>query len=71
MDQELLSTDTEKKTRKPRYNAEEEVKALKEEVENLKACLIKIASLSGQGNHLPEFGYTLWTPSKADMQKYK
>jgi len=71
MDQELSSTDTEKKTRKPRYNAEEHIKALEERLENVEKALVKITSLTGQGNHLAEFGYSMWTPGKKDMQKYK
>lgn len=37
---------------------------------NLEQALIKVASIMGAGNHLPEFGFSMWTPGKKDMRKY-
>jgi len=42
----------------------------REEFDNLKACLIKVATNNGSGNILPEFGYSMWQPKREDMQKY-
>jgi len=44
---------------------------LVERIENLERCMEKIATLSGNGNHLLEFGLNRWEPKPKDMTKYK
>jgi len=41
----------------------------REEYEKLKACIEKLAVMSGQGNILNEFGLERWIPSKADTRR--
>ena len=43
---------------------------LEARVELLETLVIKLASLSGNGNMLREFGFKMWTPGQADMRKY-
>ncbi len=49
----------------------EEVKELTPEqrIEHLESALSKIATLTGYGNQLKEFGITMWSPGKKDMSK--
>ena len=55
---------------KPRASSAE-VEVLREELVNLKAALCKIATLSGHGNYLKEFGLERWTPTnKETMREY-
>jgi hypothetical protein len=42
-----------------------------ERLEKLEQCVSKMATLSGNANHLPEFGLKRWEPSQNDMRKYK
>lgn len=42
----------------------------RDEFDRLKAAFIKIASMSGHGNQLKEFGYDMWVPKAKDMSKY-
>lgn len=42
-----------------------------ERLHKLESCVAKMATLSGNANHLAEFGLKRWDPSKKDMQKYK
>jgi len=41
----------------------------REEYEKLKACIEKLAVMTGQGNILNEFGLERWVPSKADTRR--
>ena len=43
--------------------------ALVERIKMLEACLSKTATLSGNGNHLKEFGLARWNPNAQDMRK--
>jgi hypothetical protein len=45
--------------------------SVEQRLENLENCIAKIATLTGNGNHLKEFGLTRWTPEMKDMQKYR
>lgn len=42
----------------------------KEEFNSLKECVERIATLTGNGNMLMQFGLERWTPGKKDMSKY-
>ncbi len=48
-----------------------EFKELEDKLAVLTEAFIKIATLTGSGNILPEFGYTMWQPSKKDMNRYE
>ena len=45
------------------------IEALLLRIENLENAISKIATLSGCGNYLKEFGFTAWVPGKKDMRK--
>lgn len=45
------------------------IEALLLRIENLENAISKIATLSGSGNYLKEFGFTAWVPGKKDMRK--
>lgn len=49
---------------KPKLSAEDRLT-------NLENCVAKMATLSGNGNHLKEFGLDRWIPGKDDMKKYR
>ena len=40
-----------------------------EQIKNLTAALSRVATLTGYGNHLKEFGIDKWTPTRKDMNK--
>jgi len=48
-----------------------DVAELLDRIDRLERCLEKVTTLTGQGNHLMEFGLTRWEPSKEDMNKYR
>lgn len=62
---------TEAKTTRPKSKAVEKQDKELTELEQIKACVERIATLSGHGNVLKEYGLTRWEPSKNDMRKYK
>ena len=62
---------TEAKTTRPKSNAVSKQDDLLERLEKVEKCLEHVATNSGQGNLLKEYGLTRWEPSKNDMRKYK
>ena len=53
--------------------AKSEVKdyhGLQLQVDVLEEAFIKIATMSGHGNYLAEFGFKAWVPEAKDMKKY-
>lgn len=38
-------------------------------IDKLEQALCKVATLTGNGNHLSEFGLERWVPGKKDMNK--
>lgn len=50
-------------------NIDNAIEALLLRIENLENAIAKIATLSGCGNYLKEFGFTAWVPGKKDMRK--
>lgn len=49
----------------------ERIDALEAQVEKLSKVLCQVATLGGYGNYLRQHGLEPWTPSKADMSKFK
>jgi len=45
------------------------IEALEIQVKTLTLALGKIATLTGNGNHLKEFGIEKWVPTKEEMGK--
>lgn len=54
-------------TKKP--TMQEQIDEINSKIDNLYAAVGKIATLTGNGNHLAEFNIERWVPSKADMKK--
>ena len=61
------SSSTERRPVKPKVDNQNII----ERVEKLEKCLEKVASLTGNGNILNEFGLERWLPGKKDMTKFK
>lgn len=57
-------------TKKAKAKKPSELDALKEKVDNLEQCLAHIATLSGQGNYLQNYGLTRVEPTAKEMRKY-
>jgi len=54
----------------PEPTTEERFAILEEKYVNLVNLLSKVAVLTGNGNHLKEYGIERWVPGKKDMNKY-
>jgi hypothetical protein len=66
-----LSTDKPKRGRKPAIEIREFDIDVEARIEKLQSLVIKLASLTGNGNMLRDYGFEMWTPGKQDMSKYK
>lgn len=53
----------------PELTPEQVIESLQERIDVLTAVVAKIATLTGNGNHLKEYGIEKWQPSKSDMGK--
>lgn len=51
-------------------NEQVKIELLEKRIATLETALSKIATLTGYGNHLSEYGLKRWEPSKADMSKH-
>ena len=51
-------------------SGEEAPSDIPSQLNNLKKAFIKVATMSGHGNNLGEFGFKMWTPEPKDMKKY-
>ncbi len=71
MEQEIYNDtqNEETKVKRPRVKSND-ISELKERVDNLENCLAKIATLSGNGNHLAEYNLQRWIPTKKDMTRH-
>jgi len=43
---------------------------LQAQLENLEKAFVKVASMTGSGNIIQEFGYKMWVPEPKDMNRY-
>jgi len=47
-----------------------EIQLLQKRIETLETAFIKVATMSGHGNQLKDFGYKMWKPQPKDMSQY-
>lgn len=53
----------------PELTPEQVIESMQSRIDVLTAVVAKIATLTGNGNHLKEYGIEKWQPSKSDMGK--
>lgn len=67
---QTASLSTEAKPKKVTKLKVDKVAKLQEQLDTLEAAFIKVATMSGQGNQIREFGFEMWKPQPKDMSQY-
>lgn len=67
---EVIDNPPEKTTKKRGPKKKDKGRDLEREIDNLTACIAKMAHFSGNQRILDEFKIERWTPGKKDMSRF-